>query len=54
MAGSSWTAATSTSPRAGVIGMAEALALDPTLREIADLPPGWLAQRARRGGPLDP
>ena len=34
-----------------VIGMAEALRLDPSLREVADLPTGWLAQRERRGDP---
>ena len=28
-----------------VIGMGEALNLDPTLRSIADLPPGWPAER---------
>ena len=28
-----------------LISMVEALALDPTLREIADLPPGWIARR---------
>jgi hypothetical protein len=28
-----------------VIGMATALELDPTLREIADLPSGWIARR---------
>ncbi len=33
-----------------VIGMGEALSLDPTLRTIADLPPGWRASRDRVGG----
>ena len=28
-----------------VIGMGTALKLDPTLRQIADLPPGWIAWR---------
>jgi hypothetical protein len=28
-----------------VIAMEEALEIDPTLREIADLPPGWTAWR---------
>ena len=28
-----------------VIGMGEALGLDPTLRGVADLPPGWSAWR---------
>lgn len=32
-----------------VIGMGEALKLDPTLREIADLPPGWSARRSAVG-----
>lgn len=29
-----------------VIGMAEALRIDPSLRTIADLPPGWIARRS--------
>ncbi len=33
-----------------VICMAESLKLDPTLREIADLPPGWTAWREKVGG----
>ena len=32
-----------------VIGMGTALRIDPTLREIADLPPGWTAWRTRVG-----
>jgi hypothetical protein len=32
-----------------VIGMGEALRIDPTLRDIADLPPGWRAHRAAVG-----
>jgi hypothetical protein len=32
-----------------VIGMAEALKLDPTLRTISDLPPGWTAWREAVG-----
>jgi hypothetical protein len=32
-----------------VIAMSEALEIDPTLREIADLPPGWTARRERVG-----
>jgi hypothetical protein len=32
-----------------VIGMGEALKLDPTLRTIADLPPGWIAVRSAVG-----
>jgi hypothetical protein len=31
--------------------MGEVLTLDPSLREIADLPPGWIA---RRDSPSDP
>jgi hypothetical protein len=34
-----------------VIAMEEALQLDPTLRSIADLPPGWTAWREAVGGP---
>jgi hypothetical protein len=33
-----------------VIAMREALKLDPTIREVADLPPGWSASRERVGG----
>lgn len=33
-----------------VIGMGHALSIDPTLRTIADLPPGWTAYRDRVGG----
>ncbi len=33
-----------------VIAMSEALEIDPTLREIADLPPGWTARRTKVGG----
>lgn len=33
-----------------VIGMGTALRLDPTLRSIADLPPGWIARRSSAGG----
>ena len=33
-----------------IIGMGEALSLDPTLRTIADLPPGWTARRKIVGG----
>ena len=32
-----------------VIGMGEALRIDPSLRDIADLPPGWKAWRAATG-----
>ena len=32
-----------------VIGMGTALRLDPSLREIADLPPGWKAWRSTVG-----
>ncbi len=34
---------------AKVIGMGTALKLDPTLRAIADLPPGWSATRQEIG-----
>ena len=34
-----------------VIGMGTALGIDPTLREVADLPPGWRGERDRVGGP---
>ena len=33
-----------------VISMAKAVALDPSLLEIADLAPGWIAHRERRSG----
>ena len=36
-----------------LIGMGTALGLDPTLRSIADLPPGWTASRARVGDAWD-
>jgi hypothetical protein len=32
-----------------VIGMREAIELDPTLTEVADLPPGWTAMRSHVG-----
>ncbi len=35
--------------RGRLIAMAEAFALDPTLRIVADLPPGWTAVRASAG-----
>ena len=35
---------------ARLIAMREVLHLDPTLREIADLPPGWIARRDVVGG----
>jgi hypothetical protein len=34
-----------------VIAMEEALQIDPTLRTIADLPPGWTAWREAVGAP---
>jgi hypothetical protein len=37
--------------RGKVIGMGEALKLDPSLAEVADLPPGWTASRTHVGGP---
>jgi len=33
-----------------VIGMGTALKLDPSLRTVADLPPGWTAWREKVGG----
>lgn len=33
-----------------VIGMGTALKLDPSLRSIADLQPGWIARRTTVGG----
>jgi len=35
---------------ARVIGMANALRIDPSLRDIADMPPGWKAWRSAVGG----
>jgi hypothetical protein len=35
---------------AAVVSMAEAVERDGTLREVADLPPGWVATRERMGG----
>jgi len=32
-----------------VIGMGEVLEMDPSLRSIASLPPGWIARRATVG-----
>ena len=34
-----------------IIGMGEVLKRDPTLRSIADLPPGWIAWRKSRSDP---
>lgn len=39
------------SEHVAVVSMAEAVRLDTTLREVADLPPGWVAVRDRVGGP---
>jgi hypothetical protein len=36
---------------ARVVGMGEVLKLDPSLIEIADLPPGWIAWRESPSGP---
>ena len=36
-----------TPARGKVIAMREAVRLDPTLRSVADLPPGWTATRSR-------
>ena len=37
--------------KAALISMAEAVALDPSIREVADLPPGWTAWRTDLGEP---
>lgn len=42
-----------TPERGKVIGMGTALRLDPTLRTIADLPPGWTATRKHIGDSWD-
>lgn len=34
-----------------VIGMGEAVSLDPSLNEVADLPPGHVARRSTPGAP---
>lgn len=34
-----------------VVCLAEMLRLDPSVREVADLPPGWHAWRAAKGEP---
>ena len=36
---------------AALISMAHAVALDPSIREVADLPPGWTAWRSAAGEP---
>ena len=36
---------------AALISMAEAVALDPSIREVADLRPGWTAWRSAPGAP---
>lgn len=36
-----------------IIGMGEVAALDPTIMDIADLPPGWGASREKVGCPWD-
>jgi hypothetical protein len=41
---------TDTTEDGRVIAMREALEIDPTLRELADLPPGWTARRQKVGG----
>ena len=37
--------------RGKLIGMGEVLGIDPSLREVADLPPGWTATRTHVGAP---
>ncbi|MFM8223054.1 MAG: hypothetical protein ACKOJF_29445, partial [Planctomycetaceae bacterium] len=43
----------STMEQGKVIGMGGALSLDPTLRSIADLQPGWVAIRSAVGAPWE-
>ena len=40
---------TSNSEDIRIIGMVEAVNLDPTITEVADLPPGWGASREKVG-----
>ncbi len=40
-----------TSADAAIVGMGEMLRHDPTIAEIADLPPGWEANRTKVGAP---
>ncbi|MEM8882788.1 MAG: hypothetical protein AAGD14_01815 [Planctomycetota bacterium] len=40
---------TNASKDARIVGMGQALEIDPTLASIADLPLGWIAQRAAVG-----
>jgi hypothetical protein len=52
----SWTftCGTTDNPDDGlIVDMACILDLDPTVASIADLPPGWLAERDRVGGDRD-
>jgi hypothetical protein len=39
---------------AAVVGLAEIVALDPSLLEVADLPPGWCAWRSSPTAPWRP
>jgi hypothetical protein len=34
-----------------LVCLAEVVQVDPSVREVADLPPGWRAKRSHRGGP---
>jgi len=43
----------STTEQGKVIGMGEALELDPSLDSIADLQPGWIATRSRVDAPWE-
>ncbi len=46
-----FTCGTTNDPADGrIVAMEEALGLDPTLAEVADLPPGWGASRSQAGG----
>lgn len=33
-----------------VVGLSEIVAIDPTVLKVADLPPGWIAERDHPGG----
>jgi hypothetical protein len=38
-------------PQAAVVGLSEIVELDPSVLEVADLPPGWHAWRQSRSSP---
>jgi hypothetical protein len=41
---------TSQPTKGRVIGMGEAAKIDPSITEVADIPPGWIARRTHVGG----